>query len=524
MKTKLTTLLLIFTFITSSYATRYYVNINATGSNSGTNWTNAFNDLQVALSVAINNDEIWVATGFYKATSSTNRDLSFVMRNGVNLYGGFNGTETDIDQRDINLNPTTLSGDIGQLGDNSDNTRKIIKIQNFTEDFTLDGFRIISGYDWSSSGKGAGIYCISNTGAQIMIKNCIFYNNASYHSGGAMLIKDSNVTFNNCEFSFNSSYNYGGGAIYCANGSDSNLYFNETKFIGNTSRTGAVINFDGYVLNLDRCLITNNTSSSTGGNIINISDANNFIISNSLIAGNFLNGSTANLLDCYSNTNDTKELINVTICHNQNSSTVGPHDELIYNPNGRIDIYNSIIYENYLSATNSPLNGVNAYNSIIGGGWPFGSDILDANPLFVNPSNLSSAPFDASNFDYSIQTDSPAINYGNNSYVSSYQFDYLNNNRIQQDIVDCGAFESPYTLSIHDLSSNENDLIYISNSNEIIIQNFDKYINSMIYVYSINGKECYKSMINTPRIKLELSQGIYIIKVDNYKTKKIIIK
>jgi hypothetical protein len=45
--------------------TTYYVNLNATGNNSGTNWTNAFIDLQTAISVAVFGDQIWVAAGQY---------------------------------------------------------------------------------------------------------------------------------------------------------------------------------------------------------------------------------------------------------------------------------------------------------------------------------------------------------------------------------------------------------------------------------------------------------------------------
>ena len=89
MKFKLTlTLLLLVNF--TSFAGTYYVNINATGTNNGSTWANAFNNLQSALSNAFFGDEIWVATGSYKA--SNDRSISFVMKNGVHVYGGFAGT------------------------------------------------------------------------------------------------------------------------------------------------------------------------------------------------------------------------------------------------------------------------------------------------------------------------------------------------------------------------------------------------------------------------------------------------
>src|SRR5262245_48737704 len=77
-----------------------YVNAVATGANNGLSWTDAYIDLQSALSAAVNGDEIWVAAGTYKPTTSTDRTISFTLKNGVALYGGFAGTETLLTQRD----------------------------------------------------------------------------------------------------------------------------------------------------------------------------------------------------------------------------------------------------------------------------------------------------------------------------------------------------------------------------------------------------------------------------------------
>lgn len=421
-----------------------YVDINATGSNNGTSWSNAYTDLQMALSLAFINDEIWVATGTYYPTNTANRDISFVMKNGVNVFGGFDGTETNINQRNIALNPTNLSGDIGQLGDNTDNSRKVVKVQNFTANFIMDGFRVMSGYDSGSSGKGSGMYMINNSGSDITVNNCTFYNNYSYHSGGALIVDETHVTFNNCEFLYNSSYNYGGGAIYAANVSHSDIYLFDSKFIGNNSRDGAAINFDGISLILNRCLISNNTS--TSGDIISVSNsADTVYFNNSILAGNLLNDASGSLISIYSSS-PAIHIANSTICHNKNNSGQTPYAEMIHRSNGTLNIYNSIVYGNTNSDQNLQIDPGNyVINSIVENGYPTGVNIMPTSPNFSNPGTLAMAPFDASSYDYSLVLNSPGINQGDNVYASQFLYDFELNNRIQQLNVDCGAIESPFS-------------------------------------------------------------------------------
>src|SRR5262249_54017507 len=102
--------------------TTWYVNAAATGSNNGRSWTNADTDLQKALGSAQSGDQIWVAQGTYKPTSGTDRSLSFALKAGVAIYGGFAGGETLLSQRDFVQHVTTLSGDIGTPGDSGDNS------------------------------------------------------------------------------------------------------------------------------------------------------------------------------------------------------------------------------------------------------------------------------------------------------------------------------------------------------------------------------------------------------------------
>ena len=85
-----------------SAQTVIYVDADAAGANNGSNWTDAYTDLQDALGAAAEGDEMWVAEGMYKPTSGSDRTISFDLVSGVALYGGFNGTEATRDERDSN--------------------------------------------------------------------------------------------------------------------------------------------------------------------------------------------------------------------------------------------------------------------------------------------------------------------------------------------------------------------------------------------------------------------------------------
>ena len=493
------------------FSATIYVDINATGSNNGTSWANAYNDLQSALSFAFLNDEIWVATGFYHPTSTTNRDISFVMKNGIDIYGGFAGTETNINQRIILANPTTLTGDIGQPGDNTDNTRKVVKVQNFTTDFTMDGFRVISGYDASSSGKGAGMYMYNNSGAQITINNCIFYNNYAYHSGGGLIVDDTHVTFNECEFLYNSSYNYGGGAIYSANVSNSDIYLNDSKLIGNNSRDGAAINFGGYTLKIERCLISNNTS--TQGDILDIdSGVDTFVVNNSLLIGNLLNDAGSSLISIYSSS-PACSITNSTICHNKNDDTQTPYAEMIHRSNGALQIYNSIVFGNTNSDQNLQIDpGNNVINSIIENGYTPGTNVITSAPNFASPGSLVSAPFDASSMDYSLLLNSPGINSGDNIYSSQFTFDYELNARIQQINVDCGAIESPFSDTQAPTAICNDTIVYLdltgAASLDYLMIDDGSYDNIGISLYALSNSVFNCSDIGTNSVTLTVSDDV----------------
>jgi len=126
-----------------------YVNVNTIGGlANGTSWTNAYTDLTSACCV----DQIWVAAGTYKPGSgSPVRTSTFTIPSGIKIYGGFNGTESNLSERNWRTNVTILSGDIGTVGTYTDNVYHVVSFSGVSSVTTLDGFTVTKGYADQSS-------------------------------------------------------------------------------------------------------------------------------------------------------------------------------------------------------------------------------------------------------------------------------------------------------------------------------------------------------------------------------------
>jgi predicted outer membrane repeat protein len=159
-----------------------YVKQSATGNGDGSSWVNAHTDLQAALTAASPDEEIWVAAGTYKPTSTTDRSISFNLKNAVSLFGGFTGTETARAQRDYATNLTVLSGDIGVQGEDSDNSFHVVVATDTNTSAFLDGFTVTGGNaDDASINSGGGMYVYQGSPS---VKNVIFTNNYATFGGG----------------------------------------------------------------------------------------------------------------------------------------------------------------------------------------------------------------------------------------------------------------------------------------------------------------------------------------------------
>jgi hypothetical protein len=236
-----------------------YVRADAVGTKTGHSWANAYTDLQAGLAAAEWGDEIWVAQGTYKPTTSTLRTVSFALEAGVGLYGGFVGAETARGQRNWEANATILSGDIGTAGDASDNSYHVVTGAYLT---VLDGFTITGGFAIGSGSfdTGGGMY---NENCSPTVTNCTFTGNRA-SSGGGMHNSNSSPTITNCTFSGNTAGSGGGGGMYNSGGSP---IVTNCTFSGNTVSTVNMTNRGGgmYSTNssptVTNCTFSGNTVS-----------------------------------------------------------------------------------------------------------------------------------------------------------------------------------------------------------------------------------------------------------------------
>ena len=92
-----------------------YVDANGTGN--GSSWADATPYLQYAVAHANTFEpaaQVWVKEGSYSSLVVDSLVAAFNVVNGVNVYGGFAGTESSLAERDIEAHPTYLDGQNAQ--------------------------------------------------------------------------------------------------------------------------------------------------------------------------------------------------------------------------------------------------------------------------------------------------------------------------------------------------------------------------------------------------------------------------
>lgn len=273
-------------FFALSIQGQVYVNQNATGLNNGTSWTDAYQNLDTAIAHSSNYDSIWVAKGVYIPGDSVDRTASFFINKSIYIYGGFEGIETQLSQRNIEANPTILSGEIGNTSAVTDNLCNVVTVGNHNS--ILDGFSITKAYCESHLLQFIGGSLTIKNGS-IWIKNCTFYDNYAYEGGAIYVDSDFSVRITNSKFISNTA-DYGG-AIYTVT---SNITVLGCLFHNNTATYYGGVNYQYNSTSLfGNCTFVNN------GSVVYSQLSGNCELRNSILVDNNNTTQVSNLLSGY---------------------------------------------------------------------------------------------------------------------------------------------------------------------------------------------------------------------------------
>ncbi len=385
----------------ASAASIIYVNVNAVGANNGSSWTNAYLSLQAALGAAVSGDQIWVAKGTYKP--GTVRTATFMMKTGVAVYGGFAGGETLLSQRNVALNTTVLSGELGALGP-AGNVYHVVSSPGVDNTAVLDGFTISGGNanGTSPNDSGGGIYEPSGNatlanliitgnravvngggmynfnGGPLLLKNVVFKGNHSAATAGGLYNDSASPTLVHVTFLNNSADGYAGGMYttvgvvslksvsFNANTSgrdggglydvSTTITLNRVSFTGNKAvDAGGGMYSTGSTTTLTRVTFAGNTGPNAGGGMLNQSNGS-VSLTNVTFSGNLSTNGANGFGGGLYNGGSTVTLTGVTFNDNQADYAAG-----MLNFNSTVTLTNST-----LNANASKIDGGAVYNTSSG--------------------------------------------------------------------------------------------------------------------------------------------------------------
>ncbi len=266
-----------------------YVRASAAPGGDGASWATAFNDVQVALSAAMPDAQIWVAQGTYRAAPPDgDRALSFALKNGVGLYGGFAGSETTLAERNPALHTTTLSGDLnsndsGDFVGNGENSYHVVTGHGCDATARIDGFTITggnaNGSEASANNLGGGLHALAGSPT---LANCVLRENYALNHGAGGYANSGSPTFLTCTVQGNTAADDGGGLAFELS---SPKVFN-CSILGNHAEDGGGIVYsmsDPLIVN---CRIIGNAASHQCGGVFCDASGSNGAIVNCTIAGN----------------------------------------------------------------------------------------------------------------------------------------------------------------------------------------------------------------------------------------------
>jgi PKD repeat protein len=452
-------------YVTVSAPNTVYVSPSGTSGNTGVDWAHAVPTIQEAINLVSAGGQIWVKAGTYSLTST------ITISKSVSIYGGFNGTETALSQRNPTTNVTTVDGQ---------STVRCFTTSGASSTVTIDGLTIQNGYSPADAGGGILSY---ETTTYLNVANCTFSHNNATQGGGICHFNDVNtnsvLNVNNCQFQYNTANTSntgggiftrtyytnitgshfvqndgggGGGGISCMCLTTSNITITGCTFDSNhasstTSAGGGILcwksgggSLPTATCSISDCFVYGNSSYLGAG--IDCQSATTCITNCVIYNNNTVNtdsnasGGAIGIWDC-----STANITNCTIYGNTSIWGGG-----VYLQNTTNHITNSIMWGNTSSQPSGSPSTYYGWNSVLYFDYSDRSaDIVCTGVGCSNPwtNNISTDPsfVNAASGDFRLNAGSLCINHGSNSASCLLSTDILGNSRIIGGTVDMGAYE-----------------------------------------------------------------------------------
>lgn len=528
-----------------------YVTPEGAGTKDGSSWENAMDDINEALTEAVRTGgqkkDVWIAGGTYELSGPVN------LKDSVNMYGSFAGTETSVAERPQAEgvqpwefeNPTILQ---------ADGTNRVIQARgHMALDIVIDGFVFTNGGDSDNGdnavlqGKAGAVVCRGGT----IWQNCIIRDNKSVVEGNGAGINMTGGVVRYCliENNAQSIGVNGGGGIFSNPAAGYTSTIENCIVRGNTSTVrGAGIGLQGGQMTYIRnCMIYGNSSADDttlkpGGGIYAQGTTNNEI-SNCVIynntgtsavyyqSGNFYNNTiAANIGGMYIG-GLTANIINNTVWNCTTEDQTTPTS--ITGASGGTSCR---VLNNYTRNPVSETNGwtISETEGVTNSNLQFPDNVsndtvldietgalIGVGPCFVNPNTFSVGAGDAidlegnieywASLDWSLKANSPLINKGM-ALTDILTEDITGLERPQGEGWDIGAYEYPYfTVTLASIEGAEFGAIYDINYNNIATETpflFKKGTALNWLIQPNEGYEAYVTYTNADDEEANISESI----------------
>ncbi|MFC1609886.1 right-handed parallel beta-helix repeat-containing protein [Myxococcota bacterium] len=201
-------------------------------SGDGSSWLTAFFDIQAGIDRAVqlqsqgHSCQVWVRAGVYYVWQQSNQDTIQLADDLPGLFGGFAGSERDLQEREPEQNPTVVDG--GWPG----GEERVLHVITGADSTLIDGLVIQHGLANGTGQDNHGGGILASQATALRIEGCTLRQNEAVYGGGLGAPLSGTVT----RSSFSENYAQYGAAIHTTG----EVIVEHSSFVNNDSSYGTI--------------------------------------------------------------------------------------------------------------------------------------------------------------------------------------------------------------------------------------------------------------------------------------------